>query len=173
MAASMSVLQIQDSRERAVVRVADAALAVAAGLARPFVRRRPASPPCRILLLRLERIGDLVMTLDAIRDVRALAPEAEIDLVVGSWNHPLAVAIPVVDRVVSLDAAWLAREGRGLGLPSLLRSAWRWRDRRYDLAINFEPDVRSNLVAAASGAARTVGWKSGGGGPMLDIALEY
>ena len=72
----MSVLQIQDSRERAVVRVADAALAVAAGLARPFVGRRPASTPRRILLLRLERIGDLVMTLDAIRDVRALTPEA-------------------------------------------------------------------------------------------------
>ena len=169
----MSVLQIQDSRERALVRVADAALAVAAGLARPFVQRQPASPPQRILLLRIERIGDLVMTLDAIRDVRALAPDAEIDLVVGSWNQPLAAAIPAVDRVVLLDAAWLAREGQGLGLPSLLRSAWRWRDRRYDLAINFEPDIRSNLVAAASGAARTVGWKSGGGGPVLDIALDY
>lgn len=169
----MSVLQIQDSRERAVVRVADAALAVAAGLARPFVRRAPASPPRRVLLLRIERIGDLVMTLDAIRDVRALAPDAEIDLVVGSWNQPLAVAIPGVDHVVSLDAAWLAREGQGLRLPSLLRSAWQWSDRRYDLAINFEPDVRSNLVAAVSGAARTVGWKSGGGGPVLDVALDY
>jgi ADP-heptose:LPS heptosyltransferase len=155
------------------VRVADAALAVAAGLTRSFVQRPPASPPRRILLLRIERIGDLVMTLDAIRDVRALAPDAEIDLVVGSWNHALAAAIPVVDRVVSLDAAWLAREGQGLGVASLLRSAWSWRDRRYDLAINFEPDVRSNLLAAASGAARTVGWKSGGGGPVLDIALDY
>ncbi len=141
----MSVLQIQDSRERTIVRVADAALAVAAGLKRPFVQRPPASPPRRILLLRIERIGDLVMSLDAIRDVRALAPDAEIDLVVGSWNHALAAAIPVVDRVVSLDAAWLAREGQGLGVTSLLRSAWGWRDRRYDLAINFEPDVRSNL----------------------------
>ena len=169
----MSALQIQDSRERTIVRVADAALAVAAGLERPFVQRPPASPPRRILLLRIERIGDLVMTLDAIRDVRALAPDAEIDLVVGSWNHALAAAIPVVDRVVSLDAAWLAREGQGLGVLSLLRSAWGWRDRRYDLAINFEPDVRSNLLAAASGAARTVGWKSGGGGPVLDIALDY
>ena len=120
----MSVLQIQDSRERAIVRVADAVLAVAAGLARPFVQRQPASRPQRILLLRIERIGDLVMTLDAIRDVRALAPDAEIDLVVGSWNQPLAAAIPAVDRVLSLDAAWLAREGQGLGLPSLLRSAW-------------------------------------------------
>jgi ADP-heptose:LPS heptosyltransferase len=33
--------------------------------------------------------------------------------------------------------------------------------------------VRSNLVAAAAGAARTAGWASGGGGPVLDVALDY
>ena len=86
---------------------------------------------------------------------------------------PLATAIPGVDRVVSLDAAWLAREGEGHGVLSMLRSARSWRGRHYDLAVNFEPDVRSNLVAAASGAARTAGWKSGGGGPALDLALDY
>ena len=166
-------LQIQLTHERLLVTLADRLLAIASIGRRVAGPRRPPEDLRRILLLRIERIGDLVMTLDAIRDVRALAPDAEIDLVVGSWNHPLAAAIPVVDRAVSVDAAWLARDGQGFGLPSLLRSAWRWRDRRYDLAINFEPDVRSNLIAAASGAARTAGWKSGGGGPVLDIALDF
>ena len=69
--------------------------------------------PQRILLLRLERIGDLLMTLPALADVRALAPDAEIDLVVGSWNADLARAIDPVTRVESLDAAWLARERPG------------------------------------------------------------
>ncbi len=113
------------------------------------------------------------MTLEAIRDVRALAPAAEIDLVVGSWNASLAAAIPSVDRVETLDARWLAREGEGLGMTGLLGAARRWRTRGYDLAINFEPDIRSNLVAAAAGAARTAGWASGGGGPLLDVALDY
>ncbi len=167
------MLQIPDAGERAVVRTADAVLAVASTFARPF-SRRPASPePQRILLLRLERIGDLVMALAAIRDVRALAPTAQIDLVVGSWNAPLARAVSNVDRVETLDAQWLAREGEGLGMGALLRTAWSWRARRYDLAINFEPDVRSNLIAAAVGAARTAGWVSGGGGPVLDMALDY
>ena len=58
-------------------------------------------------------------------------------------------------------------------MPALLRTAWHWRARRYDLAINFEPDIRSNLVAAAAGAAKTAGWASGGGGPVLDMALDY
>ena len=103
----------------------------------------------------------------------AFAPDAQIDLVVGSWNADLARAIAAVTSVDTLDAAWLARDGGGLGLSGLLRAARRWRRTDYDLAINFEPDVRSNLLAAASGAAWTAGYRSGGGGPLLDVALEY
>ena len=167
------VLQIPDAGERALVRTADAALSVATTLVRPFTRRATAAEPQRILLLRLERIGDLVMALEAIRDVRSLAPNARIDLVVGSWNAELAQAVASVDRVETLDPHWLAREGEGVGMSALMRTAWGWRGRGYDLAINFEPDVRSNLVAAAAGAAKTAGWASGGGAPVLDVALDY
>jgi ADP-heptose:LPS heptosyltransferase len=73
--------------------------------------------------------------------------------------------------VETLDAAWLAREGTGAPLTTLLACARSWRARQYDLAINFEPDIRSHLVAAASGAARIAGFSSGGGGPLLDVAL--
>ncbi len=138
------MLQIPDVRERALVRTVDAALAIVATLARPFTRG--ATEPRRILLLRLERIGDLVMALEAIGDVRALAPAAQIDLVVGSWNAALAQAVPGVTASRRSMREWLARDGGGLGMPALLRAAWSWRIRRYDLAINFEPDMRSNLV---------------------------
>src|SRR4051794_9960090 len=169
----MSILQIADPRERRLVAAADGLLRVAL-----FPRRlwRPAMPPApaaRVLLLRLERIGDLLMALPGIADLRALLPDAAIDLVVGSWNGSLAKAIPGVTRVESLDAAWLSRGAPGLPLPGLLDRARAWRRRRYDLAINFEPDIRSNLLLAASGAAFTAGYRSGGGGALLDRALDY
>ena len=167
------MLQIYNRRERWLVRAADAALGLVSAAARPFARRPGAGTPRRILLLRIERIGDLVMALPAIRDVRALAPDATIDLVVGSWNAGLARAIPHVDTVMTADAAWLAREREGRGVAALVATARGWRSQRYDLAINFEPDIRSNLMAAASAAARTAGWASGGGGPLLDVALDY
>lgn len=167
-------LNIYGRRERALVGAADRVLAAATALRRPFRRpRRVSAVPRRILLLRLERIGDLILALPAIRDVRALAPDAEIDLVVGSWNAPLAGAIEDVNRVETLDARWLARAGSGLGLRALLVAARRWRTRHYDLAINFEPDVRTNLMLGISGAAWTAGFGSGGGGPLLDVALDY
>jgi ADP-heptose:LPS heptosyltransferase len=169
----MSRLHIYDRRERALVAAADRMLALAAAVARPFRGRRAPIAPRRILLLRLERIGDLLMVLPAIADVQALAPEAQIDLVVGSWNADLARSIDPVRRVQALDAAWLAREGQGLSLLSLIRAARHWHSVQYDLAINFEPDVRSNLLLAASGAAWTAGYRSGGGGALLDVALDY
>lgn len=169
----MARLQIYDPRERALVAAGDAVIAAGATLAKPFRRRRRPTAPTRILLLRLERIGDLLMVLPGIAAVRALAPAARIDLVVGSWNAELARAIPFVNDVILLDARWLGRDDQGLGVPALLRAARGWRSREYDLAINFEPDVRSNLLLAASGAAWTVGYRSGGGGALLDHALEY
>jgi ADP-heptose:LPS heptosyltransferase len=164
-------LTIYDRRERALVRLADALLAPVA-LRRILRRGRPAAPR-RILCLRIERIGDLVMTLPALAELRALAPDASIDLVVGSWNAEIAAAIPSVSTVETLDAAWLARHGSGLSPFALVARAAAWRSRTYDLAINFEPDIRSNLALAASGAKRTVGFRSGGGGPLLDVALDY
>lgn len=168
----MASLNIYDPRERALVGAADRVLGLAAAAARPFRRRSRAQSPRRILLLRLERIGDLLMALPAIRDVRALAPSAKIDLAVGSWNAALARAVPYVDRVVELDASWLTR-GESRAGPSLLAAARRWRRERYDLAINFEPDIRTNLLLVSSGAAWTAGWVSGGGGPLLDLGLDF
>lgn len=169
----MPPLQIYDRRERALVGMADRVLAAGRAVARPFRRRRRPATPARVLLLRLERIGDLLMALPGIGDIRAALKDSRIDLVVGSWNAPLAHAVPGIDHVYTLDAAWLSREGGGLSLPALMRAARGWRGGQYDLAINFEPDIRSNLLLAASGARWTAGYWTGGGGPLLDQALAY
>jgi ADP-heptose:LPS heptosyltransferase len=143
-----------------------------AALRRLFRRPDPA-PPRRILCFRLERIGDLLMTGPALAELRALVPEASIHLAVGGWNRDLAGALPGIDRVETLDAGWLSREGSGSTLLGLARRVAGWRSRRYDLAINFEPDIRTNLVMAAAGARRSAGFASGGGGALLDLALDY
>lgn len=164
-------LNIEQPRERALVTAADVLLA-------PLSLRRVFAtaghpPPRRILCFRLERIGDLLMTGPALAELRALAPQASIDLAVGSWNREIAAAIPEVDGIEIMDADWLARGGTGYSPLGLARRAARWRSRRYDLAINFEPDIRTNIALAAAGARRSVGFASGGGGALLDLALDY
>ena len=175
----MARLTIYDRRERALVRLADTLLLPIKLARRVWAPRRGFGPahsagaPRRILCLRLERIGDLLMALPALAELRALAPEAEIDLVVGSWNQDLAGAIPGITRVETADAAWLTRDGTGSAAAPLITRALAWRHRKYDLAINFEPDIRSNLTLRAAHAKRSAGYISGGGGAFLDVALEY
>ena len=131
-------LQIPYRQERALVGLADAGLSAAKRLGWPRTSPAPASPPRRILLLRLERVGDLVMVLEAVAMVRAIAPEAAIDLVVGSWNRSLAGLIPGVQRRNTRRALDGARAS-GLSWTQLVQRARAWRLKAYDLAINFEP----------------------------------
>lgn len=165
----MSPLQIPDRRERLLVGLADVALAPL----RWFAPRPGGRDVSRVLLLRLERIGDLLMVLDAIRDARAYWPDATIDLAVGSWNAPIAALVADVNHVHVMDVPWLAREGTGEPWPSLVRRARAWQRRRYDVVINFEPDIRTNLLAWLSGAARRIGYGSGGGAALLTNASPY
>ena len=165
-------LQIDDRRERWLVGCADLLLKPLGDIG-GWRRTVPAGAPRRVLLFRLERIGDLLMTLDALVAVRRRLPDAELHLVVGSWNAELARLIPAIDRVETLDVPWLSRERAPTTLGSLAAQAARWRRQGFDLAVNFEPDIRSNALAAASGASRRVGYPSKGGGAFLTDSHPY
>jgi len=162
-------LQIYEPRERLLVGTADLALSPLTWL-RSAAR---ASAPERVLLLRLERIGDLLMVLDAIAAMRSVWPSASIELAVGSWNAPLAALIPGITRIETIDVPWLARDGQGLSWGTLVTRARQWRTRRYDLVVAFEPDIRTNLLAWLSGAPRRAGYWTGGGGAFMTDALAY
>ena len=168
----MARLQIPIPRERRLVQLADmfvGALRWIPGTG----SRQPTGKIRRILLLRLERIGDLLMTLPAIEGAREAWPDAEIDLAVGSWNLPLAALIPGVTQLHTVDVPWLARESPGATWKTLLAQARRWRRNRYDLVINFEPDIRSNLLAWRTRAPYRYGYWTGGGGALLTDASAY
>ncbi len=166
-------LTIVDPRERILVGFADLGLSLVAALTRPFRRKPRSGDPSHILLLRLERIGDLLMSMDAIAAVREAVPDADIDLVVGSWNADLAAMLPGPTRVETLDAPWLARGEAGASTSAILRRAMVWRRRRYDLVINFEGDIRSNVIVGMTAAARRVGFGMAGGGPMLTEVVDH
>ena len=166
-------LRIHDFRERLIVGILDLLLTLTA----PFLKFLTIAPDSgaqqRILLLRLERIGDLLMTLDAIALVRSRAPEARIDLAVGSWNCSLAKLIPHINHIDHIDMSWLTRNGSHGNLRELWTCIRRWRATRYNLTINFEADVRSNLVMALIGAPERAGFDIKGGGALLTKRIVH
>jgi len=75
--------------------------------------------------------------------------------------------------VLIADAPWLARGRQGHSWPALITRALKWRAHRYDLVLNFEPDIRSNLLAWLTRAPVRMGYASGGGGALLTVASVY
>ena len=58
-----------------------------------------------ILLIKLERIGDLVLSLPAIRKIRSYFPESKIYMVATSYTKDIVEASPYIDELLVYDKA--------------------------------------------------------------------
>lgn len=132
----------------------------AAGIA---VRRlRPAVPrPVRsILIVRVDLLGDVLFSRQAVQAMRAAYPDAHIAMVTLPYTAPLAAGYAELDEVIPVDTNRV-RTARGLLAPATwqeyLRAFRMVRRRRFDLAISLAGRTGS-LLAALSGAPRLVGY---------------
>ncbi len=67
------------------------------------IEARRTTPSQRILLLKLDHLGDFIMGVPALEKARAAFPDAEITLVVGSWNEGMARDLGLFDHVLAFD----------------------------------------------------------------------
>lgn len=145
-------------------RLAFAALR-AAGAAGPGAG--PASEVREVLVLRLDRMGDVLMSLPAIAAVRAALPRARLRLAVGRWSEEIARRA-AVDDVLVWSAPWAARPGELADSPrALWRRARALRADAIDLGLDLQGDFRSAILLAATGARRRVGYANTGGAYLL------
>ncbi len=120
-----------------------------------------------VLVLRLDRIGDLLMSLPALQDLRAVLPHAHIRLAVGKWSAEIARSAPV-DEVLVWSAPWVGRPSEGAqSLGELVSAARALRSTPLDLAIDLQGDVRASLLLWISGARARVGYANTGGAYLL------
>ncbi|HEY3119414.1 MAG TPA: glycosyltransferase family 9 protein [Vicinamibacteria bacterium] len=126
-----------------------------------------ASAPRDVLVLRLDRIGDVLMSLPALADLRAALPAARIRLAVGAWSAEAARGAPV-DEVLVWSAPWVQRASEGGdGVMSLARKARALRTAPPDLAIDLQGDLRASVLMALTGARERVGYANTGGAWLL------
>jgi len=123
----------------------------------------------RILLLKLDHMGDLLLAVPAISRLRARYPKASIDIVVGSWNQALAQTLPFFDRVLTLDyfkrKSSLQAELHDGSLAEFLRHLG-----SYDLAIDLRRQPNTRFVLAQVDAGLKVGY--GSLNPTIDATLD-
>nr|BBH94878.1 glycosyl transferase [Thermogemmatispora argillosa] len=144
-------------------------------LARRRARQCPFEAP-RLLLLRPDHLGDLVLTTPALTALKEHCPQAEVTLFVGPWSEAIVRRHPAVARVLTCAFPGFRRTAQGALGPYwlLLRLAWQLRRERFDLAINLRPDFwwGAALLYLAAIPLR-VGYALSPGKPFLTHALPF
>lgn len=100
----------------------------------------------RVLCVRLDNLGDVLMTTPALRAIRESMPRARITLLASASGARAAAHLPEVDDVISHDAPWMKKACETERDTDALIE--RLRARRFDAAIIFSVYTQSVLPAA-------------------------
>ncbi|MFN8379228.1 MAG: glycosyltransferase family 9 protein [Anaerolineae bacterium] len=131
----------------------------------------------RILLIRPDHLGDVLLATPAMRALRALRPNAEIHALVGPWSAAVLETCDAVDQVLTIPFPGFSRAPNP-NLRSPYELAWdtgrKLRLLRYSAALILRPDHWwGALVAWLAGIPVRVGYALPDVDPFLTNRVPY
>ncbi len=115
----------------------------------------------KILVLRLDLLGDVLLSMPAVEALHERYPDAEIWMMTLPYTADIPARYPFVARVVTLDTNGI-RSPRGLLNPTTLKAwydAYRLlRRQRFDLAVSLF-GLMASIWAFSSGATHRIGYR--------------
>lgn len=117
----------------------------------------PSNP--KIIILKLDHVGDFLLGLNALEEIRIQFPSAEITLVCGIWNKQLALKTGLFEKIITFDFFYEKSElGRVYENPLPEFSAVL--SERYDLAIDLRYDYDTRILLKCIDSVFKVGYYS-------------
>ncbi len=117
----------------------------------------------RVLVIKLRKIGDVLLSVPTIRAIREHLPDSYIAALVNKGTEEMLSGNPLLDEVISFD-----RSVKGLPLLQSLSAQagliWRIRNKKFDLVVDLTSGDRPALIALLSGAKYRLGHDPGGQG---------
>jgi len=101
----------------------------------------------RILFIRTDRLGDLLMNVPALRRLRVNFPKSRISVLCGEASAPALKYVPDIDEVVVWKAGDL-----------VLRRAGQFRSAKFDAVVVSNPSKAMHFLAFATGAGIRAGY---------------
>jgi len=162
----------------ALKRIAQRAAARVVGLAVPrleahLIRREHREPPRAILVIRLDLLGDVVMSLPVVQAFKESYPNAVVAMLVTPYTAPLLEDVPSIDRVFVIDPNAVRRPRNWFHVRKYRSLFFLIRELRA-----FQPDIAVSLFgqfaclfAFISGAPTRVGYASEAYPGTLTLAL--
>ncbi|MFH1457590.1 MAG: lipopolysaccharide heptosyltransferase II [Candidatus Omnitrophota bacterium] len=107
----------------------------------------------RILIVRTDRIGDVVLSTPAIKALRDAYPASFIAMMVSPYTKDIVEGNPYLDEIIVYD-----KEERHRNWWFSIRFARELRKKRFDLALVLHPTNRVHLITFFAGIPRRVGF---------------
>lgn len=143
-------------------------------LTAPFRRSVDLRHVKKILVVRLDHLGDVVMTRPALAALHSQLPNVQIDLLVSREIVPLFEDAREVREVIGFDHHWFKRKAASAQIWHDAKEICRkLRAQNYDLAIDFRGDLRNIILLKAAGIKHVAGYGITGGGFLLSNTREY
>lgn len=137
-----------------------------------WVKLKRFREPKRILCIRIDHIGDVLLTTPAFRALKQRFPKATIDVLVRSFSMEMLEGNKNIDKIIAFDFPWLGLHGKKASWKETIRFIKKLRNEKYDVAIDFHADPR-NILLARKIARYTIGYGIRGFGFLLNKVVPY
>lgn len=128
----------------------------------------------RILVIRYRFIGDTILTVPFLRNLRRSYPNAEIDVLIGPQSGEVLNGCPYVDNFIVFDTTRFHKYDRS---EKKARNYWSYigelRKNSYDLVFVLKRSLSSAFLAFATGAKYRVGYATEGRGFLLTHKVAW
>lgn len=96
----------------------------------------------RILLVRPDHLGDLILVTPILQAIKTHIPDAQITMMIGPWSSEIVATHPAIDRLITCQFPGFQRATQKALEPYklLFSTAQQLSSANYDLAINLRPD---------------------------------
>jgi len=129
------------------------------------------SNPRKILVIRLDHAGDLLMTVPVLRALRARFPMAELSLLCRPFVKEIIDTNPAIDSIFVFEPPWF-RRGKSAGWLKAFSFFWSLRKQKFDVVVELHADPRNILAAFLAGGFR-LGYAVRGFGFLLNKTVKY
>lgn len=110
-------------------------------------------------------VGDAVMTIPALRELRRIFPDAQITLYTRTWTKGIFQDVDFIDKLLAFD-----REKSSF--QTVLSQAKVWRKEKFDLAVLFPNSFESALLAKLGKVPNRFGYAKDGRSFLLTNAVK-
>jgi len=126
----------------------------------------------KILVVRLDHIGDLICSTPVLPVLKERFPNAKITLLTGKEGKAVFKENPLVNELIVFHTNWFSR-AKILNPIEFIKIVLRLRKEKFDLGYDLRGDIRNIFLMSLGGVKFRIGYEIAGGAGLLHRIGEY